>query len=420
MASTTPVGSSRIPASVHLTNFIIPARHPRVSFDFEKAHIAAIVPTYKPKALTVRLVQDLLRSSERMHVYVVDDCTPREEGSKVIFKRIQTMSKRVTLLHTPNNKLKAGALNYALAHIRESVENSPDVILTLDDDVVIAENTVKNLVTELMETSELGAACSQCRVLNKNKNFLTRLQGLEYLGFNAIRMADEGFFRGPLVMHGMLTAFRAEALYGAKGFEEGHLIEDYEVTTRLKGGGWSVKLALNAPAWTNVPETFSSLWRQRTRWLYGGIVVVAQTKHPLAVVQDLIGHGAFFATIFAIDLLIIVKGEGYFSPFIAQWIITLSLLQFFMWYVFQLWLMRLYEERDRYDWALRLSILPEFIYSNLLTVVQIGAYFFLFFNTLTRTVKETSNRTLQGAVAFVTRVFRACGYTEHWGTRTSI
>lgn len=418
MASTTPLGVSHSRTNIHLTNFILPARHVRVPFDFGKARITAIVPTYKPKALTVRLIQDLLRSSERMHVYVVDDCTPQKDGSDMIFKRIQTMSKRVTLLRTPGNMLKAGALNYALSYIHAKGRDAPDVVLTLDDDVVIAANTVKNLVTELMSTPELGAACSQCRVLNKNKNFLTRLQGLEYLGFNAIRMADEGFFRGPLVMHGMLTAFRAEALREAQGFEEGHLIEDYEITTRLKGRGWGVKLAVNAPAWTNVPETFSALWRQRTRWLYGGIVVVAQTKHFLAVLQDLIGHGAFFATIFAIDLLIIVKGEGYFSPFIAQWIIALSLLQFFMWYAFQTWLMRMYEEKDGYDWALRLAILPEFIYSNLLTVVQIGAYFFLFFNIVKRMLKETSNHVLRNLFALITRGFHICGYTERWGTRT--
>ena len=74
----------------------------------------------------------------------------------------------------------------------------PDVILTLDDDVVISPTTVQNLVAELMSGTNLGAVCSQCAVLNKNKNILTRLQGLEYLGFNATRLADEGFYGGPV------------------------------------------------------------------------------------------------------------------------------------------------------------------------------------------------------------------------------
>src|SRR3989338_3632033 len=179
------------------------------------------------------------------------------------------------MLRTPVNKLKAGALNYALEHIwRECHSYAPDVVLTLDDDIVVLPMTVENLVTELMTGDDLGAVCSQCHVLNKNANLLTRLQGLEYMGFNATRLADDGFFMGPLVMHGMLTAFRASALIEVGGFAERHLIEDYEITSRLKESGWSVKSAPNSDAWTIVPENFSTLWRQRTRWSYGGITVV--------------------------------------------------------------------------------------------------------------------------------------------------
>ena len=132
--------------SVTLGTFIFPAVHERASFDFGGATIVAIVPTYKPKALTVRLVQDLLRASPNLFVYVVNDCTPKEEGSDAIFKRIATISNRVTLLHTPENKLKAGALNHALARIFAEGQKHADVILTLDDDVVIAKNTVKNQI----------------------------------------------------------------------------------------------------------------------------------------------------------------------------------------------------------------------------------------------------------------------------------
>ena len=381
-------------------------------------HIAAIVPTFKPSVLTVRLVKDLLRWNPNVSVYVVDDHTPREDNSMRLFRHIGLQS-RVTVLRTPENRLKAGALNFALAQMFKEVERQPDIVLSLDDDIVIAPSTVRNLVTELMSYEHLGAVCSQCRVLNKDVNILTRLQGLEYLGFNATRLADEGFYRGPLVMHGMLTAFRASALREAGRFVEGHLIEDYEITTRLKAHGWSVKLALNAPAWTMVPDTFGKLWRQRTRWLYGGITVVAGSRHLLGVLQDLIGHGVFFATVLAINLLILFKGSGRVSPFIADWVIGLSLLQFALWYTFQLWLITLYEERDWRDWALRVSILPEFIYSNMLTVVQIGAYLFLFFNIIKRSTLKRGELSSGWLLNLVARLFRACGYTESWGTRAS-
>ena len=405
-------------------NFVLPREYERTHVEMEKVQVCAVVPAYKPGVLTIQLVEDLLRWSQELRVYVVDDCTPEDYGEAFeIFERILALSsERVVVIRTPSNKLKAGALNYGLEYIsKERGGNLPDVILTLDDDVVITPSTVNNLVAELMSCDEFGAVCSQCHVLNKNKNFLTRLQGLEYLGFNATRLADEGFFRGPLVMHGMLTAFRTKALLEVGGFAEKHLIEDYEITARLKTRGWSVKSAVNAHAWTLVPESFSKLWRQRTRWSYGGITVVDRITHFPSVLQDLIGHATFWAMLCTIDLLILsllLKGGGGISPRIPYSIIALAILQFGIGYVFQLWLMGLYKERDAHDWLIRLSIVPEFIYTNVLTLVLVGAYFFLFFNTLTVRVRRKGSLLAQQLVGVTNLVFRAFGYTESWGTRT--
>lgn len=409
-------------SKVSFGTFVVPARQTRSQLEYSHTRISVIIPTYAPREVTRRLVDDLLRWNKNLYVYVVDDSTPRENLQSVsIFRGITPLS-RVRLLRTPENKLKAGALNYALRYIyAEHREYVPDVILTVDDDVVIDETTVKNLVAELMSNDALGAVCSQCRVFNKNKNLLTRLQGLEYVGFNAVRLADEGFLRGPLVMHGMLTAFRARALKEVNGFTEGHLIEDYEITTRLKVHQWSVKSAQNAPAWTVVPETLSQFWRQRTRWSYGGVTVVAGARHLVSVFQDVLGHGIFLATIGMVLLLVFSRGSGMVPTHIAQWIIALSLVQLGMWYTFQLWLMRSYEERDTRDWLIRISLIPEFIYGYGMTFALMGSYFFFLFNTLKRVIGKRGGLLGAGFTRSGVKLFRACGYTEsRWGTRAEI
>ena len=93
-------------------------------------------------------------------------------------------------------------------------------------------------------------------------------------------------------------------------------------------------------------------------------------------------------------------------------------MQFGIGYVFQLWLMGLYKERDAYDWLIRMSIVPEFIYANILTLVLVGSYFFLFFNTLTERIRRRGSIVAQQIIGVTEVVFRACGYTEGWGTRT--
>lgn len=81
--------------------------------------------------------------------------------------------------------------------------------------------------------------------------------------------------------------------------------------------------------------------------------------------------------------------------------------------------MRLYKEKDVYDWIIRISIIPEFIYSNVLSVVVLGSYLFFIFNIFTRTVTHRSGLTLQRFVTRSRKLFYSCGYTEGWGTRVN-
>jgi len=402
-----------------LRTFVLPRSFKQAGADTDRhISICAIIPSFMPDILTLRLVQDILKWNPQTHIYVVDDSTPYSaEESHSIFKQIAKLSKRVTLLRTPKNKLKAGAINYALTHIKKNGD-IPSAIITLDDDVVIEEHSIPNMLYSLFADKQIGAVCSQSRVLNKNKNILTRLQGLEYLGFNAVRIADEGFFHGPLVMHGMLTAFKKEALYGVNGFTENHLIEDYEITTRVKEHGWDVRLAADAYAWTRVPETFSKLWKQRTRWIYGGVVIMDDVKYWPSVIQDITGHFIFLITLLLIAVFTIIPfnfGLEPISPVVIKIIIGLSLMQAAIMYGFQMWFMRFYDERDVYDWLLRATFIPEFIYANVLTLVLLGAYLFHLFNwgcTLFSKGLEENIITKR-----IRAAFHQFGYTNRWNTR---
>ena len=401
--------------AINPATFFVPATRARRAVLYERLKVVAILPTYKPTDITRKLVCDLLKWNPELRIVVVDDSTPESAHESIqVLTRLATLHTRVRLLRTSENKLKAGALNYALRAILAE-EDMPDAIITLDDDVIIEEDTVERLVVELLADPARGAVCSQCRVYNKNANLLTRLQGLEYLGFNAIRLADHGFLRGPLVMHGMLTAFKTEAVREAGGFAEGHLIEDYEITSRLKSDGWSVASAPEARAYTVVPETLGALWRQRTRWSYGGLTVVFGARKASAVFQDILGHSVFLSMIVMLFALSFTKGGGAIPRGIMYAVIALSVGQLLIWYSFQLWQMSGYRERDAWDWTLRAALIPEFLYSYLLTAALVGSYIFFLFNVLSRRAQSFS----VPKVLFKPgeALFRILGYTEkRWGT----
>ena len=160
----------------------------------------------------------------------------------------------------------------------------------------------------------------------------------------------------------------------------------------------------------------ASRWRQRTRWSYGGITVVVRAARPSAVLQDILGHVVFLSTLLMVAVLFFSSGSGFVPPGIARAIIVLSFAQLIVWYGFQLWLMRLYAEKDRWDWLLRATLLPEFAYSYIMTFALLGSYVFHMFATLTRTTRQEGKRAQ--IVEALTRFFKACGYSERsWGSR---
>lgn len=381
--------------------------------------MSAVVPSYKPGATALRLVEDLLRYNPKLSIVVVDDYTPQDYTPSVaVLEKLRGLGPRVKVLRTPHNRLKAGALNMALEHLMAlAAPRRPAVVLTLDDDVVIEKETVARMVQALFKDPSLGAVCSRCGVLNKNKNLLTRLQGLEYVGFNAIRLADQGFMRGPLVMHGMLTAFRMRALRQAGPFAQGHLIEDYEMTTRLKSLGWQVRAVLDAPAYTEAPDSLRQFWRQRTRWSLGGVQVVLEAPDKTAVLQDVLGHIVFIATLVLIGALLMVDGGGVPSV-VLKILISLSVLQFLSGYALQLWLMRWYPQKDGWDWLLRVSLVPELLFSSIMTVVLLGSYAFVLFSAAARALARQGG-IMATAAAGGFKLFAKIGYSGVWGTRAN-
>ena len=145
-------------------------------------------------------------------------------------------------------------------------------------------------------------------------------------------------------------------------------------------------------------------------------MVVASMNKFVPVIQDVIGHGVFIATILMINALLFLSGDGV-PHALANWIVGIALVHLGIWYGFQMWLMRLYREKDAFDWLIRGTLILEFVYSNVMTLVLIGSYLFFGFNLLARSVSDTSNRVVQSIISAGRRLFLDFGYTEGWGTR---
>jgi len=403
----------------NLASFVVPkkAEHDKQISLLGKFKTVVIIPTYKPSYLTQNLVKNLYKWHENIEIVIVDDSdTEVFEKHENMFKKLKILARRsrIHYIKTPKNLHKAAALNYGFKYAKNVLNiKKIKVIITLDDDIIVTKKTIPTLSNKLYYSSNIGAVCSLAKVKNKNKNLVTRLQGLEYHGFNIIKIADNGFYKGPLVMQGMITAFKASAFCEVGGFSKNNLIEDYEITAKLKKYDWNVAIASDCWAWTTVPQDLSTLWRQRVRWTYWGIDVLGNYLRNLdSVLQDFIGHITFLSLTILIFLSFVVPTSNPIDKSLISALLLLTFTNFSISYMFSIFVLRFYREADWKDYLIRLSIIPEFLYSNFLTLVLLGAYPFFVYNKLFGKI-ETIKPIYEKGMS----IFNKFGYSLSWSTR---
>jgi glycosyltransferase involved in cell wall biosynthesis len=222
--------------------------------------VSVLIAAYnegKVIAQTLRSVVDTGYAG-RIEFIVVDDGSSDDTAEVVeCFARSQP---QVRLIRQANAG-KSAALANAIAHARH------DVFVFLDADTHFEKQTIGALVDRL-DDPKVAAVSGHAKVGNR-RNFVTRCQSLEYAcGFNLDRRAYSEW-NCITVIPGAVSAIRRSALEAAGGFSHDTLAEDTDITLTFHRLGYRLDYAPDAIAWTEAPETWGSLAKQRFRWCFG-------------------------------------------------------------------------------------------------------------------------------------------------------
>jgi len=232
--------------------------------------VSIVVPAYNEEVGIERAVRSLAASAypADFEVVVVDDGSTDRSGEIV-----QALSLPGLRVLRQANAGKAAALNRGCAAARH------DILVTVDADTVFEPETLLRLVQGFREPT-VGAVSGNTKVGNRRR-LIGRWQHIEYvMGFNLDRRAYEVLNCMPTVP-GAIGAFRREAIEQSGGVSGATLAEDTDVTMAIGRHGWRVVYVDDARAWTEAPETFSQLWRQRYRWAFGTIQSVWKHRGAL-------------------------------------------------------------------------------------------------------------------------------------------
>lgn len=263
--------------------------------------VAIILPAYNEEACIVDSVKSaLLQDYENKEIIIVSDGSTDKTVEKTIeafdlgldikaykyitHKKSKLYTKGVRAVYTRDNIVlidsdnggKASALNLGIKY------TDAEWILNVDADTVIVKDAITTTLTYLRKDSD---ACS-CfvGVLNGNevkegvvtkhevpKQFLARLQWLEYIrSFILWRVAHDKR-NATVVMPGAYTFMKKSVAMETGGYKHGYLSEDMEITLSAVEKGKRIQFIPRFLAWTEVPENYGSLSKQRMRWYRGAL-----------------------------------------------------------------------------------------------------------------------------------------------------
>lgn len=308
--------------------------------------VSVIIPVFNEENLIENVVDAVLNSSyQNIEVIVVDDGSKDNTGE--ILDELAAKNSKIKVIHKKNGgKRTAVAAGFYSSHGK--------YIVLIDSDSIVDSKAIEEFMKAFSANPNVGGVVGNCKVLNANKNILTKCQDAWYdYAFN-IHKTTESTFGAVLCCSGCLAAYRREAISRFIPFWELYTVQnsdDRDLTSYVMASSWakedlaplSLELmkemakyddsedrGLTAQAlieWetvyipsaivhTEVPELPKAYLRQQTRWKKGYVrscffvSAFFWKKHPL---MALIFYLEFMSTFLG---PLVIFAVYFYAPFI--------------------------------------------------------------------------------------------------------
>jgi cellulose synthase/poly-beta-1,6-N-acetylglucosamine synthase-like glycosyltransferase len=231
-----------------------------------------LIPAYNEEEVVVRTVNSVLASDwPNLEVVVVDDGS--QDGTAAELEKAFGTNPRVRIFHQ-SNQGKPAALNLGLRNI------STEILVGVDADTRIERGTLRALLRHFVDPS-VAAVAGNTKVANRH-NLLTRWQALEYITSQNLDRRAFDVLNCITVVPGAVGAWRTDVVRECGGFSPDTVAEDTDLTLTIRRRGYRIKYDEDAVAWTEAPERWSDLIRQRFRWTFGTFQSVWKHRDTLA------------------------------------------------------------------------------------------------------------------------------------------
>lgn len=284
--------------------------------DYEPT-VSIIIPMFNEGKGIYDTIRSLVRldyPKDKLEIVIVDDCSTDDSYQWAL--RGAEGHDNVRVLQNPQNMGKRRSINRAVRMV------DSEIVVSVDSDVVVDRRAVRALVCRFTRP-EIAAVGGRVNVLNRDENWLTRMQAIKYFyGYEYLKNIERAF-HSVLCLSGCLTAYRREVLLELEPILEIRNVfgipikygEDRFLTRQIIKAGYKTTMTLDAISYTRAPSTLSAYFAQQLRWRrsniidYVGGMSHVWKLHPLVAIH----YFSLFALLMIYPLLILDELlSGYF------------------------------------------------------------------------------------------------------------
>jgi cellulose synthase/poly-beta-1,6-N-acetylglucosamine synthase-like glycosyltransferase len=275
--------------------------------------VAIIVPVYNEGAhvrQTAFSFSKLDYEAGKLTAIFVDDCSTDDT-----FEHLMAVERDHPWMQVERNPYNMGKR----LGIKNAVQRThTDLILSVDSDVIVEPNSLKNLVRH-MHASGTDAVGGCVFVSNADQNWLTRMQAVKYwVGYQFLKNLENAFSH-VMCLSGCLTLYKRAALLAVdKDMEKRSFLgdevkygEDRFLTRKLVERGFKTRLCFTSRCYTKAPATIKNYMSQQLRWRRSNTIdfITALPRlsrfHPVVLVHYLsISLLLFFYPLFLVSQII--------------------------------------------------------------------------------------------------------------------
>lgn len=262
-------------------------RNEPVKRNCKKLGFSLLIPCYNEAPIITKTIKGVLNLDYENYEAIFINDGSADETMQILKTELdlvpvydceQANSKGVRAVYRSNthgnflvvDKINSGKADSLNIGIRLS---SKELIVTLDGDSVLERNALSIMNSTFQDEDVIASGGAvhvmQYFLLQNKKKAIISVQALDYIKGFYVYKPSLCFNNAVNIISGAFGVFRKQAVMEIGGFRQG-LGEDIDMTIRLQkyalDNGKTITYNMNAICYTECPQTWRDLKRQRVRW----------------------------------------------------------------------------------------------------------------------------------------------------------